>query len=184
MSEFLAAAAEKLGAPEELVERSARARATAQGVDVDSILSAWAGGAAAPAPAATPPPTPEPTPEPAGAEPTPADDGPPDATPAPTPAPVAPCRVLVQRGLVHPSWEDDGLLGLFFAGYRGVDALTAPAAHGPGRWDVAVSVDCVGGPDPTARFPGVDERFEAVRSGMEAKATVEGNGCTRVFYAR
>ena len=85
MSEFLAAAAEKLGAPEELVERSARARATAQGVDVDSILSAWAGGAAAPAPAATPPPTPEP----AGAEPTPADDGPPDATPAPTPAPVA-----------------------------------------------------------------------------------------------
>ncbi|MDH3500402.1 MAG: hypothetical protein OEM97_09790 [Acidimicrobiia bacterium] len=55
MSEYLAAAAQKLGAPEELVERSARARAAAQGVDPDAILAAWAGGEAAPAPAAPPP---------------------------------------------------------------------------------------------------------------------------------
>ena len=42
MSEHLAAAVQKLGAPEELVERSARARAEAQGASVDDILAAWA----------------------------------------------------------------------------------------------------------------------------------------------
>lgn len=44
------------GAPEHLVERSAAARAAAQGVAVDEVLSAWSGGEqmAAPAPAAVP----------------------------------------------------------------------------------------------------------------------------------
>lgn len=49
MSDFLAAAAAAVGAPEEMVMRSATARAAAQGVTVDDILAAWGGGAAAPA---------------------------------------------------------------------------------------------------------------------------------------
>lgn len=57
MSEHLAAAAAAVGGPEELVARSAAARAQAEGVSVDDILQAWAGGTsvatAAPAAAAT-----------------------------------------------------------------------------------------------------------------------------------
>lgn len=52
MSEYLAAAAEAMGLPETLVERSAEARAEETGASVDEILQAWAGGetvAAAPA---------------------------------------------------------------------------------------------------------------------------------------
>jgi len=48
MSDFLAAAVAAVGAPEEMVVRSATARAAAQGVTVDDILAAWGGGAAAP----------------------------------------------------------------------------------------------------------------------------------------
>lgn len=55
----LAAAAAALGAPEELVERSATARAVAMGTTVTDVLSAWAGGAAPVAAAAAPSP-PEP----------------------------------------------------------------------------------------------------------------------------
>jgi mono/diheme cytochrome c family protein len=96
MSEYLSAAAEKLGAPEELVERSARARAAAQGVDADAILAAWAGGEAAPAgtstgaPAAAPAPADEPETPPADEA---ADETPPTtpttAAPAPAAAPAA-----------------------------------------------------------------------------------------------
>jgi len=62
MSEHLEAAAAAIGAPAELVERSATARAQASGGTVDDILAAWAGGGAAPtapAPAAPTPPAPE-----------------------------------------------------------------------------------------------------------------------------
>ena len=54
MSETLAAAAAALGAPEDLVQRSADARATADGTSAEAVLAAWAGGApmpTAPAPA-------------------------------------------------------------------------------------------------------------------------------------
>ena len=55
MSELLTAAADALNVPETLVQRSAAARATANGTSVDDVLNAWAGGApaagAAPAPA-------------------------------------------------------------------------------------------------------------------------------------
>ena len=71
MSEFLAAAAEQLGAPEDIVMRSAQARSDADGVSVDDVLQAWAGGAAATAAAPSAPvetapaveeaPVPEPT---------------------------------------------------------------------------------------------------------------------------
>ncbi len=66
MSELLAAAAARMGSPEHLVERSAEARAAADGLSVEDVLAAWAGGGVAPtgsAPAdrqetATPAPTP------------------------------------------------------------------------------------------------------------------------------
>ena len=77
MSDLLAAAAAALGAPEHLVERSAAARADAEGLAVEDLLAAWAGGAPAPAGAAASGAAPK-------AEPAP----PPPA--APQPAPVGP----------------------------------------------------------------------------------------------
>lgn len=99
----LAAAASALSAPEELVLRSATARAAAGGGSVDDILTAWAGGA--PAPAASAPPAaaevaPTAAPEPvADVAPTPA---PAVSTPALSPAPAAPAPVLVATGPVKP----------------------------------------------------------------------------------
>ena len=48
MSDLVAAAAAKLGSPEHLVERSAAARAEADGLSVEEVLTAWAGGVATP----------------------------------------------------------------------------------------------------------------------------------------
>jgi mono/diheme cytochrome c family protein len=63
MSEYLAAAAAKMGMPESLVMRSAEAKAKAQGVSIDDLLREWAGGEAAqPSAAAEGTPTPTPTP--------------------------------------------------------------------------------------------------------------------------
>jgi hypothetical protein len=60
MSSFSVAAAALLGVPEDLVQRSAEARAAAAGSSTEDILAAWGGGAPAPqaAPAAAPEPTP------------------------------------------------------------------------------------------------------------------------------
>ncbi len=57
MSDLLTAAAEALGTPADLVNRSAAARAEANGTTTEAILEAWAGGApaAAPKPAETKP---------------------------------------------------------------------------------------------------------------------------------
>ena len=44
MSELLSKVAEILKAPEELVQRSAEARAEASGKSVDEVLQSWAGG--------------------------------------------------------------------------------------------------------------------------------------------
>lgn len=79
MSEYLAAAAAAVGGPEELVMRSARARAAATGATPEAILQAWAGGEAAPAAAAGAPPEAAPAAEPA---------------PEPTPEPLAPAPVV------------------------------------------------------------------------------------------
>lgn len=88
MSEYLAAAAAVLNAPEELVLRSAEAKAQALGGTAEEYLAAWGGGQAAPAPTApTPPAAPAPaaavreTPEPAVAV--------VDPAPVETPAAVA-----------------------------------------------------------------------------------------------
>jgi hypothetical protein len=54
--DLLAAAAQAMGVPEPIAERSARARAAASGKTYEEILAAWAGGqAVAPAPAADAP---------------------------------------------------------------------------------------------------------------------------------
>ena len=83
MSEVLAAAAAALGAPEHLVERSAAARAAAEGVSVDDLLAAWAGGAPAPSSGTAPAPQPAPAAAPAAAA------APVMAAPAPAPAAAA-----------------------------------------------------------------------------------------------
>ncbi len=87
MSEYLAAAAEKMGRPEALVLRSAEARAKILGVTVEDLLRDWAGGEAATAATSTP--SPEPAPETA---PTPAA---PAAAPEAPSAPVAEGSVTV-----------------------------------------------------------------------------------------
>ena len=100
MSDLLAAAAAALGAPEDLVERSAQARAEADGTTYEEVLSAWGGGAPLPAPSAAPepqaPPATTATPEaaPAAVAPGPAlaavAVAPVAASPSPAPRPAAP----------------------------------------------------------------------------------------------
>lgn len=80
MSEYLAAAAAAIGGPEELVARSAAARAQAQGISADDILQAWAGGGSVVSAAAAPAPSPAP-------------EAPADATPAADAEPAAPAVV-------------------------------------------------------------------------------------------
>ena len=105
MSEFLDAAAQVVGAPAELVLRSAEARAAADGVSVDEILQAWAGGDSAPAPSPAPAPAaapaaPPPPPEPAAPPPPAPAAPPPSPTPAASPAPVAPAPAAPAAPLV------------------------------------------------------------------------------------
>ncbi len=107
MSELLTAAAERLGAPEDLVMRSAQARAAAEGMTVEDVLSAWSGGAAAaPADAAVAAPIPEsPAIEPATAGgPAVAAEGeapPPVAAPAAAaPAPAQPAAVVAPPPII------------------------------------------------------------------------------------
>lgn len=89
----LATAAEAMGVPEPLVERSARAWAADSGQSYEDVVTAWAGGQAvttAPAAAAA-----EDTPEPEQADETPQPTEEPDTAPTtpaapPSPAPTAP----------------------------------------------------------------------------------------------
>ena len=93
MSEFLAAAAAVLNAPEELVLRSAEAKASALGGTPDDYLAAWGGGKSAPAPAT-------PAPAPASAAPPPPVEKPPELpVPEVMPAPAV-AAVAVQPGPV------------------------------------------------------------------------------------
>lgn len=123
MSEVLAAAAAALGAPEHLVERSAAARAAAEGVSADDLLAAWAGGAPAPPPAAPSASSESPAaapaaPDPAVSAPAPAAASPAVAAPAPAAATAAPAArraatpVLAGRRF-HPLRTWTMLAGLF-----------------------------------------------------------------------
>jgi len=86
MSELSAAAADALGIPEAIVQRSAAARAEETGMSVDEVLAAWAGGGDIPPPASTAPAEPAAAEEEAAA---PADEPvEPVVTPSPTPTPV------------------------------------------------------------------------------------------------
>ena len=93
MSDDLSAAAEAMGVPEAMVQRSAEARAKADGVSVEAVLAAWAGGDSAPTPAAVPEPAevapmPEETPaEPVQPEPQPSEPTPATLASPPTPEP-------------------------------------------------------------------------------------------------
>ncbi len=94
MSELLTAAADALSVPESLVQRSAAARATANGTSVDDVLSAWAGGA--PAAGAAPAPSPPATEEEAPVATEPATEAPaPPPEPAAQPEVVAPAAAVV-----------------------------------------------------------------------------------------
>lgn len=85
MSDLLAAAAEALGAPADLVQRSAAARAQATGSSVDQVLASWTGGA--PVAASAPP---EPAPAPVADPPAPVSE----AVPAPSPEAVVATPVV------------------------------------------------------------------------------------------
>lgn len=67
MQEQIAAISAQLGVPTDLVERAARARATATGTSVEQIVAAWSGGEAAPAAAAPATPAAAPSAAPAAA---------------------------------------------------------------------------------------------------------------------
>ncbi|MDH3260940.1 MAG: cbb3-type cytochrome c oxidase subunit II [Acidimicrobiia bacterium] len=108
-SETLAGASEGMGVPAELVQRSAQARANADGIGVDEVLTAWSGGATI-TPAA-PPAAREPIPEPGPAieaPPAVAETAPqtaPTASPAAEPAIVigAPSAVVVLEAPAPPA---------------------------------------------------------------------------------
>ena len=124
MSEILSAAAEAMGLPEALVQRSAEARAAETGDSADEILAAWAGGevpastSTAPseveeeAPAQSEPDTPS---EPEPASPPPAVVMPPSQTAeSATPAPAGPYKPPVLVGVSdNPVWMLVGVLGVF-----------------------------------------------------------------------
>lgn len=124
----LSSAAEALGLPEALVQRSAEARAAETGASVDEILTQWAGGETAPAPAAAPESEPaEPAEETSPAE-APADEPaepaapevvietPGEAASAPTPAtaPAGPYKPPVLVGVSdNPMTVLAGVVSLF-----------------------------------------------------------------------
>ena len=154
-----AAISAAMGVPEELVVRSATARAQASGTDVATVLAAWSGGGSvatapkpdtAPAPVAdaeptaTPsepaaPTTPDTTPVPAAAT------AQPTAQPATAPAVMAPdsdaAPILVGRK-DHPLVALAGLVALFIfgsmlaVGVPSIDALQAAQDQIPGSTPV------------------------------------------------
>ncbi len=87
MSEFIAAAAAALGIPEDLVQRSAEARAAETGASVDDVLAAWAAGEVAKT---------TPAPEPAEVA------APEEKVSQPEPVAAAPAAVVVETPTATP----------------------------------------------------------------------------------
>lgn len=108
MSDHLATVATTLGAPPEIVMRSAQARAKADGTTADAVLAAWSGGEAVPA-AATPAPVAAPVPEVAApateapAAPAPLAATEPDPGPEPEPEPFESEEEAAAAGAI-PRW--------------------------------------------------------------------------------
>src|SRR5690606_38527995 len=92
------AAAQAMGVPEPIVERSARARAAASGQSYENILAAWAGGQAV---AAAPADAPAETPAEAPAEQAPAEEAP-AAEPAAPAAPAEPAPAAAPAAVTPP----------------------------------------------------------------------------------
>ena len=122
----LSAAAEGMGLPEALVQRSAEARAAETGASVEEILASWAGGEAAPAPAAEEAPAEETSPAEeapaAETEPTREEAAPPEVvietpqeqTEEPVAAPAGPYKPPVLVGVEdNPMAVLAGVVGLF-----------------------------------------------------------------------
>ena len=124
----LSAAAEALGVPESIVQRSAAARAAETGMTVDEILAAWAGGGSVagspPAPADEEAPAEEPTAEPeAAAE--------PEEEAAPEAVPAEPVTSAPVPGAL---WPGDTLSGPG-RGDRRRGGRASRGDHGPHRRD-------------------------------------------------
>lgn len=133
MSDQLSAAAEAMGIPEALVERSAEARAAEAGTSAEEIIAAWAGGGAVPESAepdtAAEPAEPESADEAAAEEAEEAEEDDraepapeivieePTATPEPSPAPAAPAGPYKPPVLVgakdNPMMVLTAAIGLF-----------------------------------------------------------------------
>ena len=101
MNELIAAAAAAMDAPEHLVERSAIARAEADGISPEEVLAAWAGGTAPPSGALAPATTAPPSEEPAPAA-TPAPPASPEA-PEPVSAPAVPAPEMAATAVGSPA---------------------------------------------------------------------------------
>ena len=135
MTDHLEAVAAALGAPEDLVNRSAAARAGAEGSSTEAVLAAWSGGTPLPDAGATPPApvVDEPSPEPSMSAQT---DEAPEAASSPAVAVLqatAPNRARSmtpvlegQRG--RPMMALLGIFGLFFLGL--LVTLIIPASTG------------------------------------------------------
>ncbi len=131
----LSAAAEALGVPESIVQRSAAARAAETGMTVDEVLAAWAGGGSVagspPAAADEEAPAEEPTAEPeAGAEP---EEEAPEAVPA---EPVTPAPVPVPSGPVTRSPVPAEVTAAEAAGLP--EVITVPTAGIRERTNLAI----------------------------------------------
>ena len=132
----LSAAAEALGVPESIVQRSAAARAAETGMTVDEILAAWAGGGSVagspPAPADEEAPAEEPTAEPeAAAE--PEEEAAPEAVPT---EPVTPAPVPVPSGPVTRSPVPAEVTAAEAAGLP--EVITVPTAGIRERTNLAI----------------------------------------------
>ena len=95
-----------------------------------------------------------------------------------------PCVIAFERGLVAPTWEDDGSLELFLAHVDHVEVrMITHATDSP--VDAAVTLACQAHiPDADARYPGVEAGFHALLTTMHAKTTVYGQGCTWTWYGK
>ena len=93
-----------------------------------------------------------------------------------------PCLVLLDRGLVHPSWEATGQLGFFLSGFQGVD-FRGPGNPLPPVVDVVVRIECSGKvPAVEGRFPGFAPLISSHQQGKSSMARLAGNGCTQDWY--
>jgi len=136
----LSAAAEALGIPEAIVQRSAAARAAETGMTVDEVLAAWAGGGSVaassePAPAAAEDEAPAES-EPAETDEAPTDAPVEDAPPSPPPAVLPPTGGEIPSGPVTRSPVPAEVTAAEAAGLP--EVITVPTAGIRERTNLAI----------------------------------------------